>query len=162
MPTLAKNRIVRSISPNQIFPELALGKGIDSTISWNQGDLCYFDDVANLVKPLGSDANALKVLGIAIQSIVNGKPVSPYQGTAVDAAQALEPISGPQFGVVAKMKLKVGDAFAFGDLVFYGGDAQTVSSVGTNLVGIYQGKALTAASGDEGEVLLVAFPTAAI
>lgn len=157
MPTIAKNRIVRSVSPNSLFEEAK--PLISSAISWNQGDLLYLDTVNNLIKPLASDANAATILGIARQSIVSGKPVSPYQGTAVDAAQAIENLGGPQFGVVAKMLLKSGDAFIPGGAVYYGGDAQTVSSAGTNSVGVYQGPALTAASGSEGEVALLCYLT---
>lgn len=160
MPTIAKNRIVRSVSPGSIFENAK--PVVSSAISWNQGDLLYFDGATNLLKPLASDATAATICGIARQTIVSGKPVSPYQGTAVDAAQAIEALAGPQHGVVAKMLLKAGDSFAPGDLVFYGGDAQTVSTVGTNLVGIFQSAAITAASGDEGEVLLVAYVTAAV
>jgi hypothetical protein len=153
MPTYSKNRIVFSVRPGCVFPDAK--KGIDSTISWNQGDILYFDDTNNLIKPIASDANGATVMGIAQQTIVNGKPVSPYQGTAVDAAQAIPALAGPQYGVVAKMLLKSGDSFNFGDLVYYGGDAQTVSSTGTNSIGIYQGAAVTASAGSEGEVLLI-------
>lgn len=157
MPTIAKNRIVRSISPNSLFEEAkAL---ISSAISWNQGDLLYLDTATSLIKPLDSDAHAANILGIARQSISSGKPISPYQGTAVDAAQAIESIAGPQYGVIAKMLLKSGDSFVPGASVYYGGDAQTVSATGTNAVGIYQGAALTASSGSEGEVALLCFVT---
>lgn len=149
----AKNRITISVRPATVFPDAQ--KVISSAISWEQGDLIYFDDTNNLLKKLDSDANAATVCGIAIQSISSGKPISPYQGTAVDAAQAIESLAGPQFGVVAKMLLKSGDTFNPGDLVYYGGNAQTVSSTGTNSVGIYQGATVTATSGSEGEVLLV-------
>lgn len=149
----AKNRITVSVRPGTVFPDAL--KVISSAISWEQGDLLYFDDTNNLLKPLASDATAATVCGIAIQSISSGKPISPYQGTAVDAAQAIESIAGPQFGVVAKMLLKSGDSFAPGDAVYYGGDAQTVSSAGTNSVGIYQGASLTATAGSEGEILLI-------
>lgn len=152
MPTYPKNRITRSPQPASVFADAK--NVISSAVSWNEGDLCYFDDAANLVKPLGSDANAATACGIAVQTIVSGKPVSPYQGTSVDAAQAIETIAGPMYGVIAKMILKTGDAFAPGDLVYWGGDAQTVSSAGTNAVGIYQDVAKTAAAGDQGEVLI--------
>lgn len=157
MPTIAKNRIVRSVSPNSLFEEAkAL---ISSAISWNQGDLLYLDTATNLIKPLASDANGATMLGIARQSISSGKPISPYQGTSVDAAQAIENLAGPQFGVIAKMILKAGDSFVPGGSVYYGGDAQTVSSTGTNAVGVYQGAAITAASGDQGEVMILCYLT---
>lgn len=160
MATTPKNRIVRSVAPGSIFEHAnAL---VSSAISWNQGDLIYLDTATHLLKPLDTDGHAANICGIARQTIVSGKPVSPYQGTAVDAAQAGDSLAGPQHGVIARMKLKVGDAFVPGGLVFYGGDAQTVSSSGTNLVGVFQNAAITAASGDEGEVLLVSYVTAAV
>jgi len=160
MATTPKNRIVRSVAPGSIFENAK--PLVSSAISWNQGDLLYLDTVNHLLKPLDSDAHAATICGIARQTIVSGKPVSPYQGTAVDAAQAIEALAGPQHGVVAKMLLKAGDSFVPGGLVFYGTDAQTVSSSGTNLVGVFQGPAITAAAGDEGEVLCVSYVTAAV
>jgi len=155
MPTIAKNRIVRQVAPISLFEEAqAL---VSSAIDWNQGDLIYLDTVANLLKPLGSDANAATICGIARQTIVAGKPKAVYQGTQVDAAAAIEGVAGPQAGVIAKMKLKSGDAFVPGGAVYYGGDAQTVSSTGTNVVGIFQDAAITAGATSEGNVMLVQY-----
>jgi hypothetical protein len=153
MPTTAKNRIVRQVAPKSMFESAkAL---IDSTISWNQGDLCYLDTTNHLIKALDSDAHAAEVIGIARQTLVSGRPKPVYTGTDVDAATAIEDIAGPQVGVIARLKLKAGDAFVAGGEVYYGGDAQTVSSTGTNLVGYFQDAGLTAVSGDEGNILLV-------
>jgi len=153
MATTAKNRIVRQVAPKSMFESAkAL---IDATISWNQGDLCYLDTTNHLIKALDSDAHAAAVVGIARQTVVLGKLKPVYQGTDVDAAVAIEDVAGPQVGVIAKLKLKAGDAFVAGGAVYYGGDAQTVSSAGTNLVGYFQDAGLTAVSGDEGSILLV-------
>jgi hypothetical protein len=153
MATVAKNRITRSVRPGSAFESAKQVVGSAST--WNQGDLLYFDDSANLLKPVTADADAATFCGIARQSVVNGKPVSPYQGTAVDAAQAIEDLGGPQYGVIAKLKLKSGDSFSPGDLVYASSvDAQTVSVTGTNAIGIFQDAAIVAASGSEGQVLL--------
>jgi hypothetical protein len=57
--------------------------------------------------------------------------------------------------VIAKLKLKSGDAFVPGGAVYYGGDAQTVSSTGTNAVGYFQDAAITATSTSEGNVMLI-------
>lgn len=153
MPTVAANRIVRSVRPGSVFEEaLPL---VSSAISWNQGDLLYLDTVNALLKPVTADADGATICGIARQTIVSGKPVSPYQGTAVDAAQAAVAIAGPQHGVIAKMKLKSGDAFVPGGAVYACAvDAQTVSSVGTNPVGVFQDKAVTAGASSQGAVLL--------
>jgi hypothetical protein len=153
MPTIAKNRIVRSVAPNSAIADLT--SVLSSAISYNQGDLLYFDDALNLVKPIAADANGATFLGIAQQSVVSGVPKPVYQGTAVDASVAIEGLAGPAYGVEAKMKLKSGDVFNPGDLVYGTAvDAQTVSSAGTNAIGIYVGSTVTAASGSEGVVRL--------
>ena len=153
MATTPKNRIVQSVSPKSIFPEVS--NLVDATISYNQGDLLFLDEAAHLVKPVVGDASGEFILGIAPQTVVLGKPRSAYQGTAVDAAQAFEALSGPVYGVVATMKLKVGDSFVPGGDIFCSAvDAQTVSSAGTKLIGVYQGAAVTAVSGSQGPVLL--------
>lgn len=155
MPTIAKNRIVRQVAPISLFEDATAL--ISSAISWNQGDLLYLDTVNNLLKPLASDANAATICGIARQTIVSGKLAPVYQGTQVDAAVAIEAVAGPQAGVVARLKLKSGDAFVPGGAVYYGTDAQTVSSTGTNVVGIFQDAAITAGATSEGDIMLVQY-----
>jgi hypothetical protein len=153
MATTAKNRITRSVRPASAFESAK--SVISSASTWNQGDLVYFDDTANVLKAVTSDANCATFCGIARQSVVAGKLVSSYQGTSVDAAQAIEELGGPQSGVIAKLKLKSGDTFNPGDLVYGDStDAQTVSSAGTNAIGIFQDAAIVASSGSEGQVLL--------
>jgi hypothetical protein len=154
MATTAKNRIVRQVAPNSCVPDLT--NLVSSACTWNQGDLLYLDTATHLVKPLDSDGHAQYQLGIAVQTVVAGKPKAVYTGTAVDASTAIEALAGPVFHVVAKLKLKSGDSFVPGAVVYYGGDAQTVSVTGTYDVGVYQGPALTAASGSEGNVYLSA------
>jgi hypothetical protein len=159
MPTYPKNRIVQQVAPISLFEDASAL--ISSAVSWNQGDLLYLDTVANLLKPVGSDANAATICGIARQTIISGKLAPVYQGTQVDAAVAIEAVAGPQAGVVAKLKLKSGDAFVPGQAVYYGGDAQTVSSVGSptnvNVVGIYQDAGVTAGATSEGNIMLVQY-----
>lgn len=153
MATTAKNRITRSPQPMSDFES---AKALISTaVSFNQGDLLYLDTVNNLIKAVTADADAANFSGIARVTISSGKLISPYQGTAVDAAVAISDIPGPQHGVIAKMKLKAADSFVPGGLVYATNvDAQTVSSAGINAIGRFQGAAITAVSGDEGEVLL--------
>lgn len=151
MPTIAKNRIVQSIAPKSLFPEASVV--VDSTVSYNQGDLLFLD--SGLLAPVTADADGATILGIAPQTVVLGKPKSAYSGTAVDAAQAIEALSGPVYGVVAKLKLKSGDSFVPGGAVYACAvDAQTVSSVGTNQIGVFQDAAVTAGALSEGKVLL--------
>jgi len=159
MPTSPKNRIVQSIAPKTVFPEASAL--VDATISYNQGDLLFLD--SGLIKPVVADASGATILGIAPQTIVDGKPKAVYSGTDVDAAQAIEALSGPVYGVVVKLKLKTGDSFSAGDLVYATNvDAQTVSSAGTNAIGVFQDATVTGAAGVEGRVLLGAIVAGAL
>lgn len=152
MATTPKNRIVRQVAPKSMFESCTAL--ISSAISWNQGDMIYFDSANYLLKPMASDANGATFVGIARQTIVSGKLKPVYQGTDVDAAVAIEDVAGPQVGVIARYQLKVGDTFTPGCQVYWGGDAQTISSVGVNLIGNYQGSTIVAVAGDEGDALL--------
>jgi len=61
------------------------------------------------------------------------------------------------------MKLKSGDTFAAGDAVYACAvDAQTVSSAGTNQIGIFQGDTVTAGALSEGEILIGAVTPAGL
>lgn len=149
----AKNRIVRSVARKSIFEDAR--NVIDATVNIEQGDLIALDTASNLLVPLVLEASGLTMLGISDVTLVSGKVKSPYQGTAVDAAQALESVPGPQYGVEAKMKLKSGDAFTPGALVYGSTDPQEVQESGTKAIGVYQGAAIASApSGTEGEVLV--------
>ena len=153
MATTPKNNITRSVRPGSIF-ESALAL-ISSAVSFNQGDLLYLDATNHLIKPVTGDADGATVLGIARNTVVSGKLISSYSGTAVDASQAIEDVAGPQFGIIAKLKLKSGDAFVPGGAVYASStDAQTVSSTGTNKIGIFQDASITASSGSQGNVLV--------
>lgn len=140
--SVSTNRIVRSVAPKSLFPDA--GKLVTSSTSWNQGDLLKYDPADQKLKVVAAEADNTTFCGIAPVKVVNGKLASPYQGTAVDAAQALGmDIPGPVAGVVAGMVGKTGDAFNPGDLV-YGdpADPATVSSAGTKAIGIYVGPAI--------------------
>ena len=159
MATTPKNRITRSVAPKSIFESAkAL---IDATISFNQGDILFLD--GELIKPVTGDADGETVLGIAQSTVVLGKVVGPYAGLATASAQAIEDIAGPVYGVIAKLKLKSGDSFVPGGVVYACAvDAQTVSSAGTYPIGVFQGASVTAGASSEGEVLVGAVNPAAI
>jgi len=159
MATSPKNRITRSVSPKSVY-ESAINV-IDATVSFNQGDILCLD--SGLLKAVTADADGATVLGVAQSTIVLGKVVGPYSGLATSAAQAIEDIAGPVYGVIVKMKLKSGDTFAAGDAVYACAvDAQTVSSAGTNQIGIFQGDTVTAGASSEGEILIGAVTPAGL
>lgn len=155
MATTPKNRITRSVSNGKsIFPDASAVHS--SSTSYNQGDLLIFDDSANVVKVAAAESDGATFLGIAIQTVVNGKLKYPYS-TDVDDSQGLSVLVGPQYDVVAKLILKTGDSVAPGDLMYLdpADSAQHVTVSGTKAIGVYQGPTISsAASGTQVEVLL--------
>jgi hypothetical protein len=156
MATVAVNNIVRG-TPKSVFESAkAL---ISSAVSWNQGDLLWLDASAHLIKPVAAVANALTFLGVARQTIVSGVVKSPYIGTAVDAAVAIEDIAGPAFGVSAKLIMATGVAFNPGDPIYPTvTDAQHVTTTdptSSHIIGYYVGPAVaSAAAGQVGEFFI--------
>lgn len=149
MSTVARNTIKRQVAPNCLITDVS--NLVDSTISWNQGDLLYMDAANKLVKPLVGDSHGDAILGVAVQTVVSGLVKDVYQGTLVDAAVAPSVITGPVFGVEVTLKLKSGDQFVTGDGVYATAtDAQTVSSAGSKLIGVYQGPTVTAGASTTG------------
>lgn len=153
----ANNNIVRLVAPKSIF-ESAYGV-LSSSVTYNQGDFIAFDTSAKVLKVAGT-ADIDNLLGIARQSIVNGVAPNPYQGTAVDASQAIADVAGPVYGVVASMVLKTGDAFTLGCKVYLTADPQTVTVTdpgsGAKNCGIYNGPlaVASAAAGQKGDILI--------
>lgn len=158
------NFITRDEGGRSIFPSLI--DVIDATISFEQGDLLFFDTSPNLVKVLSAETDTADFLGISNVTLVFGKIKQPY-ATDVDASQAIVSQAGPLYGVVALLEAKGSDAFNSGDLV--GADpanlARGVSvTVTTKSIGVYQGKDIASATqGQLIEVLITAqFPFAAV
>jgi hypothetical protein len=154
--SVAKNNIYRSVAPKSMF-ESAFPV-LSTAVTYNQGDILYFDDSANLIKPIAASGDAATVLGVARQTVVSGKVASAYS-TAVDAAQGISDVAGPVYGVVAFFTLKTSDAFNPGDKVYpVTTDPQIVTSTdpGNALhIGIFQDKAVaSAAAGQTGNVLV--------
>jgi hypothetical protein len=149
-----KNNIVRSVAPKSLF-ESALPV-LDNTVTYNQGDLIAFDTNNGVLKAAAT-GDIDNLLGVARQTLIDGVMPSPYQGTAVDASQAIEDVAGPVYGIVASMVLLNGDTFNPGDKVYLTADPQTVTVTnpgsGKNC-GIYQGRAITAGSASVGDVLI--------
>ena len=148
------NRIVRTVNQSSVFPD-ATAETL-STSTYNQGDLLVYDTGTFAVKVAAAEADGATFCGIAIESIVLGKLVSPYT-TDVSASQGLSHVAGPVFGVVASLVLKTGDSLNPGDLVYLdpATAAYGVAATGTKAIGVYQGKAIAgAAAGTHVEILL--------
>ncbi len=138
MATNLLNRIVRDEHLASSMFESALGV-IDNTVTINQGDLICLK--SGLLANASAEADGASFLGISRVSLVNGKILSPYQGTAVDGAQAIVDIAGPIYGCVARLSLKAGDTVAPGALVYLNPANGTfsVQAAGTKAIGIYVG-----------------------
>jgi hypothetical protein len=153
--TTAYNNLVRG-APRSVFESAK--NVVDSTTTVNQGDLCSLNSVTLMVQPVSASTDAPFFVGVAKQTLINGKVKSPYIGTAVDAAQAIEDVAGPGFGAIYELTMKTGDAFPVACAVYLTGDAQILTSVdpGTHdHVGIYQGPAVAvAAAGQKGYFLI--------
>lgn len=150
----SKNRIIRSISPKSLFEEAAPVTALN--VTFNQGDLLYFDTSAKTIKRLTSEGNAATFVGISRIGVTNGVPNSPYQGLASQPSEAQGALPGPQYGVIAALVLKSGDALAVGQLV-YADPADSnfgIQTAGTKAIGLYQGKAVTGDGVAVVEVLL--------
>lgn len=150
----SKNRIIRSIAPKSLFEEAA--PAISTAVTFNQGDLLYFDTSAKVIKRLTSEGNAATFVGISRIGVTLGVPNGPYQGLASQPSAAQGAIPGPQYGIVAALILKSGDALAVGSDVY--ADPSTgnfhVQAAGTKAIGLYQGKAVTGDGVAAVEVLL--------
>jgi len=149
-----KNTIVRSVAPKSLFESAKAVIG--NTTTYDQGDALIFDDATNKIRRPTTEAECSTFCGIARNSLVNGKEVSPYN-TDVVGSQSISDQPGPVYGVVANMVLKTGDSINPGDDVFFDPATGTrgVTVTGTKSIGLYQGPAIAgAAAGTEIPVLI--------
>lgn len=154
MATIAQNNIVRLVNLKSIFESCLPVLSTSST--WNQGDLIAFDNTNKIANAVTGSGSGAQILGVARNTIVAGIMPSPYQGTAVDASQAIEDIAGPAYGVVAYFSVTTGDAWHPGDKAYIGANAQTVTSAATgSSIGLYVGSTIaSAASGTTVNILV--------
>lgn len=151
--SVLKNNIKFTQRQGSVFPEIDISL-IASDSTWDQGDLLILN-ASNFIKRGAAEADYSAALGIAAQSVVNGKVVSPYS-TDSTSNQALVPLAGPIFGIVATMNLKSGDTFTKGQLVYAnpGTLFNEVQAAGAKAVGVYQGPTVTAVASSTGDVLI--------
>ncbi len=94
-----------------------------------QGELVYLDVAAGLGKPVASDANAATLMGVALQP---SKVSSNLDTTSAPAEKTV--MVG--WSLVAMMKTTAAEVYNYGEAVYLGADAQTVTVVvGTNMIG---------------------------
>lgn len=143
---VTSNTLRRRIATKTLFVDLHAAGLIDSTCSFNQGDILGL--IAGLVKPLPTEADAEFLLGIAPVKVVSGK-LPPAYLSDVDASVGTPAIPGPEYGSVYALTLTAGEVLAPGAEVFAdpATGPQNVQAAGTKAIGIYQGKAITAPVG---------------
>lgn len=157
MPKIV-NRIVKSISPKSVFDDMSAL--VDTTITFNQGDFLVLDTSAHLIKAVsGTGELGTNFLGISRVSISSGVPLSPVQGTDVDAAAGIAALAGPEYGVTVKAVLKTSDAANPGDKVYLdagSGTHHVTTTAGSKKpIGVYVGPLVSsAAAGQEIEILI--------
>ena len=149
------NTVTRSIKEWSLFEDAS--NVIDSTISFEQGDLMYLD--SGLIRAQKVGDTGANFLGIAGDTVVSGLVKRPYS-TDVDGSAAPNVVRGPRIGVYAKVISKTGDAWTPGDLVYP--DPATSAALGVSstagalvAIGIYTGKVIaSAAAGQVIDVLI--------
>jgi hypothetical protein len=150
MTTPINNIIRGGAQGRSLFPSaLPL---LDDTVNYNQGDLLCLDTSNHVLVPAAT-GNVANFLGVAVNTIVDGKPKSPYPGVPVNEASS--DLAGPLYSVVATFTLETGSALDPGDLVYLSSlGAQTVadSDPGVNgSIGIYTGSQGTFSSSPAGQ-----------
>lgn len=157
--SVSKDRVYREDDLKALF-EAGINF-VDSTISFNQGDLMCYDTGSNLIRKVAATTDGVTFLGIAPVKIVSGVLAGPYTGLS-DLTSVAQPQAflGPIYGVTANMILKTGDAFLDGVKVYLanGENCQTVSVTDPgdgNYIGLYVGDSIaSAAAGQEGQIKL--------
>ncbi len=161
------NKLRRQLATRSLIPDAT--PVVDSTVSYNQGELLYLDTGTGLLTntPASGETGA-NFVGISPVDVVSGKLRPPYIGTECDAAVAGGGIAGPEYGSVWALIPKSGDAFTPMCPVYpVIDDASnrkvTVTSGSLKAIGIYQGAGFTAgASSPDIECLIGAvYPNAA-
>lgn len=103
---------------------------VDITLTYNQGDLLYFDDAVEKVKP-GTDDDSMEFLvGVALQSF-------PVTSLGTGEGSTRQPSMEVGDGDIFEFKTTSGETLNDGEKVYIGADAQTVTTTaGTFHVGI--------------------------
>jgi len=144
------NNTTKQVAQKQLLPDIKAF--VSSSTNFTQGDHQILDPSTYLVRAPTAESEAQYYLGYAAIDAASGKPLSPYPGTAVDAAAAIPSMPGPLFGNVASYTLKTGDSINPGAnvYVYLPGSGtlpnQYVSSTGTKPIGMYEGAAITSAA----------------
>ena len=141
-----KQPIWKRVNRNSLAENITAAVG--ASTSFNAGDFLTFNLTTGTFGTLAGESDSRCFAGVAVVSIVNGKPVSPYT-TDTDAAASAPAIKGPEFGDEVYATLKAGDAVVPGSVLYYNSGATPKNGVtvsaGTKPIGQYFGPSLTGA-----------------
>lgn len=141
-----KQPIWKRVNRNSLAENITAAVG--ASTSFNAGDFLTFNLTTKTFGTLAGESDSRNFAGVAVVSIVSGKPVSPYV-TDTDAAASTPAIKGPEFGDEVYATLKAGDAVVPGSVLYYNTGATPKNgvtvTVGTKAIGQYFGPALTGA-----------------
>ncbi len=146
MASYGTNPTFRRVGRNSLIEDITAAVGASTT--FNAGDFLTFNLTTKNFGALVGESDSVTFAGVAVQSIVNGKPVSAYT-TDTDAALGQSSVKGPEFGDEVFATLKAGDAVVPGSPLYYNTGATPKNGVtvtaGTKIIGYYFGPALTGA-----------------
>lgn len=147
MSTYGQNGTFRRVNRNSLIEDISAAVGASTT--FNAGDFLTFNLTTKTFGTLAGESDSQNFAGLAVMSVVNGKPVSAYT-TDVDSSAGYPSIKGPEFGDEVYALLKAGDAVTPGTTLYYNPGATPVKNgvtvtVGTKAIGIYFGPSLTGA-----------------
>ncbi len=132
---------------------------LSSAVNYNQGDLLCFDGSNHVLIPAAT-GNFANLLGVAVNTVVNGRPKSPYQ-TDTDASEGASDMAGPLYSVVATFTLDTGSSLYPGDPVYLSNvGPQNVAGTdpgSADSIGIYtgtQGHLSSSSAGQKIDVLV--------
>lgn len=146
MASYGSNPIFRRVNRNSLAEDITAAIGASAT--FNAGDFLTFNGTSKTFGTLAGESDSVNFAGVAVQSILNGKPVSAYVSD-VDASQGYPAVKGPEFGDEVFATLKAGDAVTPGIPLYYNPGATPKNGVtvtaGTKIIGYYFGPSLTGA-----------------
>lgn len=127
MATANYNAVSYGTIGGQGFSQLHIP--VSSSFEIKQGELVYLDVAAGLGKPVASDANVAVLMGVALQP---SKVSSNLDNSTAPAEKTV--MVG--WDLVAMLKTTAAEVYNYGEVVYLGADAQTVTVVvGTNSIG---------------------------
>lgn len=148
--TTAINNIIRGGAQGRSIFSSALPL-LTSSVNYNQGDLLCYDGSNHILIPAAT-GNFANFLGVAVNTIVNGLPQSPYPGVPVNEQPS--DLAGPLFSVTASLFLDTGSSLHAGDKVYLSAvGAQNVTSTdpgSSDHIGLYMGAQGTISSSAAG------------